>query len=283
VQVFVHPHERVVVRLPHAAEVAGDRRRSVEMDVGSVRALGVERLDHAGADDRHGRGHRGQVAVRLLLLHLANADPAAGHQRPIGGRPASRGDHPREVVERADLEGHGHVVAEDHRLGPVSEDAPPEVRHADEGAAIALLGEPLEIGEVPRVAGSHPVQQRGQLARGPGLAVDLIRGAVTRDDGQQVVDDPGVGVQQERVEGVQPVRWNRQPGSQVGARVVGCRRGHSRLLARAGGPRRSGAGVGRKATSDHMSGPGARHREIPRTDGVVAAGSGRTGAWWSGD
>ena len=158
----------MVVGLPDAAEVAGDRRRAVEVDVGAVGALGVERLDDAGADDLHGRRHRRQVAVGLLLLHLADADPASRHQRAIGDRAARRGDDPREVLERADLEGHGHVVAEGHRVGPVAEDAAPVVGDAHEGAAVALLGEPLEVGEVVRLGRPDPLQQGRQRGPPPG-------------------------------------------------------------------------------------------------------------------
>ena len=205
VEVLVHPQQGMVVGLPDPAEVAGDRRRAVEVDVRAVRALGVERLDDARADDLHRRRHRRQVAVRLLLLHLADPDPASRHERPIGDRAPGRGDDPGEVLEGADLEGHGHVVAEGHRVGPVAQHAAPVVGDAHEGVPVALLRQPLEIGEVVRPGLPHPVQQRGQRARLPGLAVDLLRGAVAGHDGQQVVDDPGIRIEQERVEVVKPV------------------------------------------------------------------------------
>ncbi len=80
VEEFVKPLEGIVVGLPDAAEVAGDRLRPAQVDVGAVGALGVQRLHVAGADDLHGSRHGQDVAVvGLLLLHLADADKATGH------------------------------------------------------------------------------------------------------------------------------------------------------------------------------------------------------------
>ena len=200
------------------------------MDVGAVGALGVERLHDAGADDLHRGGHRRQVAVGLLLLHLAHPDPAPRHQRLVRHRPAGRGDHPREVLERADLEGHGHVVTEGHRVGTVAQHAPAEVGHAHEDAALALLLEPLQVAEVVRPGLPDAVQQRGQRARLLRLAIDLVRRAVAGHDGQQVVDDPRIRVQQERVEIVQPAAGDRQAIPEIHGRARGCRRDHGRLL-----------------------------------------------------
>ncbi len=55
---LVCPHERVIIGLPNAAEVAGDRCGSVEMNVRSIGAFGVERLHITRADDLHGGSNR---------------------------------------------------------------------------------------------------------------------------------------------------------------------------------------------------------------------------------
>ena len=197
---LVGPQQRVVVGLPHAAEVAGDRRGAVEVDVGAVGALGVEGLDHAGADDLHRRVDGREVAVGLLLGHLADADPAAGHQRALVDRPAGGGRHPREVLEGADLEGHRDVVPEAHPVGARTQDAAPVVRHGYERALVAPRLEPFEVGEVLRVCRAHPVEQRGQRARLARPAVDLVGRPVAGHHLEQVVDDPGARVQEQGVE-----------------------------------------------------------------------------------
>ena len=63
----------------------------------------------------------------------------------------------------------------------------------------------------------------------PVLAVDLLRSAVAGDDGEEIVDDPRIGIQQERVELVEPVAGNRQPMSEIGAWIHSNHCGHSRL------------------------------------------------------
>ena len=56
----------MVVGLADAAEVAGDRRRAAQVDVGAVGALGVQRLDVGRAHDLHRRRERQHIAaVRL--------------------------------------------------------------------------------------------------------------------------------------------------------------------------------------------------------------------------
>ncbi len=65
IQEFIQPFERVVVGLADAAKVAGDGRRAAQVDVRAVGAFGVQRFHIAGADDLHGGGDGGQVAIRL--------------------------------------------------------------------------------------------------------------------------------------------------------------------------------------------------------------------------
>ena len=170
------------------------------MDVGAVGAFCVERLDHAGADDRHRRRHRGQVAVGLLLPHLADSNPSARHQRPLGDGATGRGDDPWEVLKGADLESHAQLVAEGHGIGAVAQDGAPVVGDAHEGAAIALLRQPLEIGEVLRVRRPNPIKKHGECARFACSTVDLLGSPVAGDDGQEVVHDPRRGIEQERIQ-----------------------------------------------------------------------------------
>ena len=58
---------------------------------------------------------------------------------------------------------------------PLAEHAAPVVGDADEGAPVALLGEPLEVGEVLGAGRRDSLEQGGQLAGGPCPAVDLLR------------------------------------------------------------------------------------------------------------
>jgi hypothetical protein len=174
----------------------------------------------AGADDVHGRRDRRQVAVGLLFLHPADLDPAGRHERALRDRLPRGRDDPREILERAHLQRHRHVVSEGHGVHPCAENAAAIVGHDDEGVAVALLGEPVQVGQVFRMGGPHAFQQGRHLAGRPGLAVDLLRGPVAGDDGQHVVDDPRARVEEERVEVVEPFARDRESPAEGGGHLA---------------------------------------------------------------
>ncbi len=64
-------------------------------------------------------------------------------------------------------------------------------------AAVPLLGQPLQVGQVVRVRRPDPIEEGRQRAGGPGLPVDLLGRPVAGDDREEVVDDPGLRVEQE--------------------------------------------------------------------------------------
>jgi len=90
----------------------------------------------------------------------------------------------REVVQRADFQRHGHVVRELERVGAGAQDpAADKSGHAHECPAVALLGQPLEVGQVLRVRSPGTRSRRvRQGARCPGFPVDLLGCAVAGDD-----------------------------------------------------------------------------------------------------
>src|SRR5450759_853285 len=220
VEELVEPLQRVVVGLAAPAEIAGDRGRADEVDVRAVGALRVQRLHVAGADDVHGRRDRRQVAVGLLLLHPADLDPAGRHERTLRDRLPRGRDDPREILERAHLQRHRHVVAEGRGVRPVAQDAPAKVGDADERPTVALCGEPVQVGEILGVGGPDALQQGRQLACRPGLAIDLLRGSVAGDDGQHVVDDPRARVEQERVEVIESSGRDGELPAEVGGHLA---------------------------------------------------------------
>ena len=124
VKVLVGPAQRVVVGLADAAEVAGDRLGAAEVEVGAVGALGVERLDVAGADDLHRRGDGEDVLAGARLLgHVAHADVAARHELTLADGLPGLGDEPGEVLQGADLQGDGVLLVDVLPVGRVAEDA----------------------------------------------------------------------------------------------------------------------------------------------------------------
>ncbi len=116
IEKLVDPLQHVIIRLADATEVAGDGLRAAQMDVRTVRSLGVERLDKARPDDLHGGDKGGEVAIRFLLLHFAHTDESSRHQGALGDGALGGGNHPREILRRADLERHGKVILEPHDL-----------------------------------------------------------------------------------------------------------------------------------------------------------------------
>ncbi len=198
----------MLVGLPHPAKVAGDRRRAAQVDVGTVGALGVQRLDVAGADDVHRGGEGRQVAVGLLLLHLAHADEASRHQRPLGDSARSRLDHPREVLARAHFQRDGEIVGKSHRVGLRAEHLAPVIGDADEGVLVALRLQPFEIGQEFGPHGFNALKQHREFACLARLAVDFIRRAIPRNHREKIVDHAHIGVEKNRIEVVEPFHGN---------------------------------------------------------------------------
>ncbi len=128
-----------------------------------------------------------------------------------------------------------------HPVGPVAEDAAPEVGDRDERTGVALLGEPLEVGEVLGMGLAHALEESGQRTGRARLRVDLLRGPVAGDDLEEVVDDPGPRIEQQRVEIGEPVAGDREAVAEVH------RHGHGALLAAARRRHRGHGRMGRLA------------------------------------
>ncbi len=108
-----------MVRLTDTAKIAGDRCRTIQVDIRAIRAFGIERLDIAGADDLHGSRDGRQIAIQLLLFHFADFDPATGHQAPLGDCTFGSIDHPREVLQGTDFQCDRIIIGEFHLVCPV--------------------------------------------------------------------------------------------------------------------------------------------------------------------
>ncbi len=186
----------MLVWLADPAEIAGDRFGTAEMDVRAVGAARVQGFDDAGADDQHPGGKGRQVAVGLLLFHLAHADEPAGHERLVGDGLAGTGDQPREVLRRAHFQRHRRRFVEALPAGAVAEHLAAIVGDRNEGAAVAFLLQPGQIGGEFGGLSSHAVDQRLVRTSGGRFAIDLLRGAVFRHDRQELFDDLSVGAEQ---------------------------------------------------------------------------------------
>ena len=210
IEELVEPLERVLVGLPHPAEVTGDRLRAAQVDIGAVGAFGVQRLHVARADDVHRGGEGRQVAVGLLFLHLAHADEAPRHQRPLGNSARGGLDHPREILARTHFQRDGEIVGERHCIRLHAEDFAPVIGDADESMFVALRMQPFEIGQIFGPDGFDTLEQDRELARLRRFAVDLLRRPVFSDHREKIVDDAHIGVEENRVEVVEPFHRNLQ-------------------------------------------------------------------------
>jgi len=62
------------------------------------------------------------------------------------------------------------------------------------------FGQPFEIRQIGRVDLPQAGQEIGQTARLGGSLVDLLDGAILVHDGQEIVDDLAVGIEQQGVD-----------------------------------------------------------------------------------
>ncbi len=143
VKEFIEPFQGMAVGLSNAAKIAGDGVRSPEVDIGAVRAFGVEGFDISRADDLHGSRKGDQVSVIFLLLHLADADEAPGQQFALVDRAFCRCDQPRKILARRNFEGNGKIIGKLGFGSFCAEYLFLIIRYGDEGARIALLFEPF--------------------------------------------------------------------------------------------------------------------------------------------
>ena len=140
-----------------------------------------------------------------LLGHVALADEAPGHELALLDGLPGLGDQPGEELQGADLEGDARcAVVERARRSSAAgaEDAAPVLGQRDEGPGVALLGEPLDAGEVRRALLAEALEAVLELAGLVGRAVDLLDPAVLVDDVEQALDERVVGTCQELVDGL---------------------------------------------------------------------------------
>ena len=199
VKEFVQPLEGVPVGLAHAAKVAGNGGRAAQVHVGAVGALGVQGLHVAGANDLHGGDEGRQVAVLLLLLHLAHADEPAGNQRLLGDGPLDRRHQPGEILRRAHFQRHRAVVLKGHAVGLRPQHLAPVIGHGDKNTVVPLLRQPVQVVQKFGAHLGHFFAQNRQLPGGGGPGVDLFRCAIPGHHRQKIINHAHVGVQQHGV------------------------------------------------------------------------------------
>ncbi len=139
VQVLIQPFQRIMVRLTHASKVADDRIRSAKVDIGSIRATRIQLLGIAGANDLHGSGKSGQIAIRLLFFHIAHANKAPGHDLAIYYGAPGNIDQPGKILAGADLQCEWVALVESGLVSFFAQDLKAIIGNADKRPLIALL------------------------------------------------------------------------------------------------------------------------------------------------
>ena len=210
VEEFIQPFQYIIIRLPHTAEVAGDGLRSAQVQIRAVRALGIQGFDIAGADDLHGSSDRRQVAILLLLFHLAHTDITTRHELALLNGAFSNHTQPGEILKRTDLQGDGEIVCKADLIRFLPQHRAAVIFDADECAALGLRLKPFQIRQVFRFDSPDALQQSGHLARRIGFAIDLFRRAVPGDHLHEIIDHTFIRVEQERVNFIQMCVGNLQ-------------------------------------------------------------------------
>ena len=183
VQKLICPFIGVIVGLTDTTEIAGNGFRPAKMNVAAVGPPGVQGLHVGGSQNTHAKSGGQDVAVVLPLFgHVSDPDVARQHQLPVFDGLPGLADEPREILQGADLEGHGifHI-----NVGPLAIQI---VSHSYESTGITLSGKPLKIGHVGR---AHLFQASHQIFRVSGLhrfPVDGFRSTVAIYNLKQTVD-----------------------------------------------------------------------------------------------